>query len=1315
MKNSKLFTVFSILTIVFFMALNKGHAQYNGFYVGGPMYLGGQPTYDRMKASGFNEAILWAIHVDPVNGDIYLNMPEPLLRVNLISNGAWVSTPENDAFLGLLSNLKGSDSSIERITWSIGTSFDNDFLSIETLINAEGTGPTSKLYKNFQALKQVMPFVDALDYDDEQNFDEPSMTQFSIMAADLGYKVSFSPYNRQSFWKLVYDNVEAQRPGTIDCIHLQRYAGGAGNDPGQWNTLFSGLEVSPGLASNDYNASQMANIFSNWESQYGIAGGFIWLWDYFENNNSPNAPSNYSAAIQPVVNQNTAIKNVCYVEVNSTNMANVAAYSYEGTTDPVVDIAIIFAANIDRDPITGRALAVANPNVSKVLNDPASYIKPLQDRGTKVLLDILGNHSGLGICNFQTREEAKDFALQLKHIVDEYGLDGIDLDDEWAKYGENGTNPANAYSFIMLLQELRLLMPDKLITFYDYGEAKLRKSWNGFRAGDYLDYAWQPFYGVYAVPDVPPLGKENLAPAAVWFGNTSTSTVSNFATRTVNDGYGAYLWYDPQNVDRSSYFSFGTQIMQGKNTVTTSPLQGWTQQTQCAFKKPDGHTATYVNSSSVEFSWSGIPNQTYTVDYKLANSNTWTNVATGSSATSVIVNNLVGGESYDWRVKLDCTNVIYTYGKRYLHELAQGPSFLTATAQSETSIELSWTDNETSEDGFKIERKTILGNFAEVATVGANITTYLDENLTEDTGYIYRVRSYTGSDNSNYSNEASAKTLGGSGIYGIALNGVSQYGSAGPINLSGSALTMEAWVNPTAFKSASPFISSIMGIESGSNTALVRLGDAGIAANKVQVVLNINGNTVKLNSNTDLVALFWYHIAATYDGTNIRLYINGQLDASVRATGSITANADFEIGRNFDSNRILDGKLDEMRVWNRVLSAQEILDNSCAVAPAAQGLVAHWKLDEGISNVGMDQSGNGHNITFSGIDAASWITDVYCSAATSNPPVANFVASATAVNEGDSVGFTDQSTNLPTSWLWSFSGGTPSSSTAQNPSVTYATAGTYSVTLTATNADGSGSITKDGYITVTAIGNDYLNFNDLNMVSYSNQDNDGTYSVLDAGATIFLQNDTWKRTQETYNITPNTVIEFEFMSTSRGKLHGIGFDNDHSFSRNNIFRVFGNSKIGISDFNNYSTLGVYKAYQIPVGSYYTGNNMHLVMANDIGRGSGNTSYFRNVRIYENGASKHIGQTFKALNTVNGVTGIKLFPNPFYNTFSLKLSNGHEYKKVQIFGMSGRLIFEDDIEEKLNVAISLGANYRSGIYILKLIGAANERHFKLVKH
>jgi PKD repeat protein len=90
-----------------------------------------------------------------------------------------------------------------------------------------------------------------------------------------------------------------------------------------------------------------------------------------------------------------------------------------------------------------------------------------------------------------------------------------------------------------------------------------------------------------------------------------------------------------------------------------------------------------------------------------------------------------------------------------------------------------------------------------------------------------------------------------------------------------------------------------------------------------------------------------------------------------------------------------------------------------------------------------------------------------CSPPVVAAPVAAFTANSTTISVGGSVNFTDQSTNAPTSWSWTFAGGTPATSTVQNPSIVYNAAGTYAVTLTATNANGSNTLTQSTYITVT--------------------------------------------------------------------------------------------------------------------------------------------------------------------------------------------------------------------------------------------------------
>ncbi|GAB4320904.1 MAG: hypothetical protein Kow00127_13230 [Bacteroidales bacterium] len=82
------------------------------------------------------------------------------------------------------------------------------------------------------------------------------------------------------------------------------------------------------------------------------------------------------------------------------------------------------------------------------------------------------------------------------------------------------------------------------------------------------------------------------------------------------------------------------------------------------------------------------------------------------------------------------------------------------------------------------------------------------------------------------------------------------------------------------------------------------------------------------------------------------------------------------------------------------------------------------------------------------------------------PPVADFTADTTVVVAGGQVAFTDLSLNQPDSWEWVFEGGTPGTSSEQNPVVVYNTPGVYGVMLTVTNTAGTNTMIKNDYITV---------------------------------------------------------------------------------------------------------------------------------------------------------------------------------------------------------------------------------------------------------
>jgi len=158
---------------------------------------------------------------------------------------------------------------------------------------------------------------------------------------------------------------------------------------------------------------------------------------------------------------------------------------------------------------------------------------------------------------------------------------------------------------------------------------------------------------------------------------------------------------------------------------------------------------TWVDNSSVE--------NNYVVERKTGVNGSYIKLTaqpantTSYSDTSV---NVTEGTAYYYRVKAGNSNGESLYSNdASIITPPKAPSNLTASAVSSSQINLSWTDNSSVEDGFKIEKK------AGFAIVGANITAYSDADLSAGTTYYYRVKAYnTAAGDSFYSNEASATT-----------------------------------------------------------------------------------------------------------------------------------------------------------------------------------------------------------------------------------------------------------------------------------------------------------------------------------------------------------------------------------------------------------------------------------------------------------------------------------------------------------------------------------------------------------------------------
>jgi hypothetical protein len=95
---------------------------------------------------------------------------------------------------------------------------------------------------------------------------------------------------------------------------------------------------------------------------------------------------------------------------------------------------------------------------------------------------------------------------------------------------------------------------------------------------------------------------------------------------------------------------------------------------------------------------------------------------------------------------------------RGILEVLSAPGSLGATS-SASAVNLTWTDTNTEETGYRIERMARGGSFAEIGTVGVNATGYNDTAVAASTMYSYRVRAYNAEGNSRYANTAATSAL----------------------------------------------------------------------------------------------------------------------------------------------------------------------------------------------------------------------------------------------------------------------------------------------------------------------------------------------------------------------------------------------------------------------------------------------------------------------------------------------------------------------------------------------------------------------------
>lgn len=310
------------------------------------------------------------------------------------------------------------------------------------------------------------------------------------------------------------------------------------------------------------------------------------------------------------------------------------------------------------------------------------------------------------------------------------------------------------------------------------------------------------------------------------------------------------------------------------------------------------------------------------------------------------------------------------------------------------SASLDW-DNNTDSDlaGYNVYRGTTSGVYAKVNSSLVLTSAYSDTGLVNGTEYYYVVRAVdTSSNESGNSNEAYTipQLEAGSALQFITTSGT--YVTFGdPAKLDLAAFTIETWFKRTG--TGTPNTTGTGGIASalplvthGSPEAEGGTVDANwmLVINDSSDVIGFDfedmatGGNHPLSGVTPITDNTWHHAAATFDGTTVRLYLDGKLESSLvpgalpRSDTTQQAALGTMITTTGTANGFFQGVIDEARVWNRALTQTEILTNINHQITSGSGLVARWGLNEGTGTAVNDSVATAANGTITGTNYA-WV------------------------------------------------------------------------------------------------------------------------------------------------------------------------------------------------------------------------------------------------------------------------------------------------------------------------------------------------------
>lgn len=573
--------------------------------------------------------------------------------------------------------------------------------------------------------------------------------------------------------------------------------------------------------------------------------------------------------------------------------------------------------------------------------------------------------------------------------------------------------------------------------------------------------------------------------------------------------------------------------------------------------------------------------------------------------------------------------------------------------------------------------------------------------------------------------------------------------------------TVTAWIKTTTAGTRKTVVSWGENVSGQMWNVMVENGNIRVEGGSCNVQ-NDDATVPRLDGNT------WRHIAVTYnvsDGTtmnSIKLYIDGQYYANQPDSGdsfnseatiiNTSTATNLRVGSAaYNGNYDWIGELDDIRVYSKALTAEEIvviMNETPNTAPTANFTTDStntfvneevvfsdastgtptswsWSFEGGSPSTSTEQNPvvlydteGTYQVSLTvtnefGTDTKT-VTD-YITVIIPPPPTANFNANLTEIYEGGQVSYTDVSTDGPTQWDWAFEGGTPSTSTDQNPLVTYHTEGLYTVSLTVTNGQGSDTKEIVDYILVKKPV-------DVNV----GQNN---YQVAITSETCRNSNN------GKINITPVADYPYSAQITGNGLNSSVAFNVNNPLAVNNLSAGIYTICIKVTDAPDYEqcfTVQVAEPENLSVLSKVSDTKESVSLAL-----SGSSTY----NIYLNGEITTTQASSISLNLEPGQFNVlKVFtdktcqgvyeevfdfrgetyfyPNPAGHKLNVILSETFQESKnvtISIYNITGRLVHSEGFKNYQNRVLEISLlGLTKGAYLVNVTSENESKIHKMIK-